>query len=89
MDTQITSAALMLAGGSCLTCSSKLRALTTWTTSAGAGADVEGGVQADAVVTEEADDDRVSFHLEVALNIVLDGLGEGGRCNIRPRRERG
>ena len=54
-----------------------------------AGADVEEGVQTDDVVAEVVDDDRVSFHLEVALNIVLDGLGEGGRCNIRPRRERG
>ena len=88
MDTQITSAALML------TCSfngwSPSRVpwpATTRTTSA--GADVEEGVQTDDVVAEVVDDDRVSFHLEVALNIMLDGLGEGGRCNIRPRRERG
>ena len=93
---QITSAALMLAGRSssnlCLACSfnswSPSRVpwpATTRTTSA--GADVEEGVQTDDVVAEVVDDDRVSFHLEVALNIVLDGLGEGGRCNIRPRRE--
>ena len=67
----------------------KSRTFATRTTSAGAGADVEEGVQADDVVAEVVDDDRVSFHLEVALNIMLDGLGEGGRCNIRPRRERG
>ena len=47
-----------------------LQVLTTRTTSA--GADVEEGIQVDAVVAEVVDDDRVSFQLEVTLNIVLD-----------------
>ena len=50
--------------------------MTTWTTSAAAD------------VAEVVDYDLVSFHLEVALNIVLDWLGEGGRCNIRHSRQK-